>query len=75
MVYACLTFPILAQSSAVQPTIQSSKKQESLSGPFLLKEQTRLVNVDVVVEDSKGNHVHGLKAEDFEVYEQTSGGC
>lgn len=34
-----------------------------------LRTQVRLTTVDVVVTDSKGNPVHGLKQDDFEVFE------
>lgn len=71
VVFACLASTILAQSSAPQSKSQTAEKPEALSSPFLLREHTRMVNVDVVVEDSKGNHIHGLTPGDFEIYEET----
>jgi VWFA-related protein len=36
-----------------------------------LRTFSRLVTLEVVVKDSKGNHIKGLKAGDFKVFEQT----
>ena len=32
---------------------------------------SRMVTLEVVVKDAKGNHVAGLKPEDFQIFEQT----
>lgn len=53
----------------------ASSKSKETSGtksmPFTMREYSRMVNLDVVVEDKKGHHIHGLKASDFKVYEET----
>ena len=36
-----------------------------------LRTYTRMVNLEVVAKDAKGNHIQGLKAEDFQIEEQT----
>ncbi|HEY9138861.1 MAG TPA: hypothetical protein VIM67_11360, partial [Terriglobus sp.] len=38
-----------------------------------LRTDVRLTTVDVVVTDGKGNPVHGLKAEDFSIFENKKG--
>ena len=37
----------------------------------MMKSYSRMVTLDVVVEDHKGHHITGLKAGDFQIYEQT----
>jgi len=67
-------FPTLyAQNSSSQPKAApaTGQPQETSSSPFVLRQYSRMVNVDVVVKDGKGNHIRGLKAEDFQIYEQT----
>jgi VWFA-related protein len=56
--------PAVAAASAPQGTPPSS-------GP--LKTNTRLIAVDVVVTDSHGNAIRGLKAGDFQISEEHSG--
>ena len=67
--FLCVALPMLAESSpSQQPTRSDASEPQA---PFILRQYTRMVNVDVVVKDAKGNHIRGLKAEDFELYEQT----
>ena len=53
----CLPLPIRAQDSSSQPKAQTAetKPPETPAATFVLKQYTRVVNLDVVVEDSKGN--------------------
>jgi VWFA-related protein len=64
---------MFAQDSSPQAKAAETKseQQEAPSSSFVFRQYSRMVNVDVVVKDGKGNHIRGLKAEDFEIYEQT----
>ncbi len=63
---------VTAQSSSSIPKARTAgSNPENPGAAFTLKKYSRMVNLDVVVEDSKGNHIRGLKAADFEIYEQT----
>lgn len=57
--------PVLAQ---VRPAPAASPSPTP-AGAFISRETVVVTNVDVVVEDSKGNRVTGLKREDFIVIE------
>jgi VWFA-related protein len=41
------------------------------SSALTLRTFTRMVNLELVVKDSKGHHIEGLKAGDFRIFEQT----
>jgi len=72
LVFVCLSLPIIAQDSPSQPKAKPTESQpQESSSPFVFRQYSRMVNVDVVVKDAKGNHVRGLKAGDFEISEQT----
>src|SRR5258706_243196 len=43
--------------------------QTEAPAPYLEKMDIRVINVDVVVTDKKGNRVRGLTRDDFEIYE------
>ena len=70
-----LALPILSQDSPSQAKapLTKSQGQETSGSSFVFRQYSRMVNVDVVVKDAKGNHIRGLKAGDFEIYEQTPG--
>jgi VWFA-related protein len=42
---------------------------DQAAGPGVLRTESNLVNLDVVVTDKKGNYVHDLKIGDFKVFE------
>ena len=64
--------PGARKSAAVVHAQQSSQPapaaQAQSSGAPVLKAESRVVRVDVVVMDKKGNYVEDLKANDFKVY-------
>ena len=49
---------------------QVNPAQEPVGGDYVLKSESPLVVLDVVVTDKKGEPVHGLKASDFTVLEK-----
>src|ERR1051326_3858272 len=53
------TAALAADTPKQKPAAEVPKLVESLD--------VRVINVDVVVTDKRGNHVHGLKKEDFEI--------
>ena len=55
-----------SQDSAQQPAAQPPAPQAAAPA---IKAESKIVRVDVVVTDKKGNYVHDLKADDFKVYE------
>jgi len=59
-----------AQNPALKPVSQQAQTKAS-SPSLTLHSYSRMVTLEVVVKDSKGNHVTGLKPEDFQVFEQT----
>ena len=63
-----LVLPGTAQSSTPQP---QAATPEASSQALTLRTFTRMVNLDVVIEDKAGHHVTGLKAGDFRIFEQT----
>src|ERR1700734_52315 len=54
------------QLASQAPTPQEPAPQAQAPA---IKTESRVVRVDVVVTDKKGNYVHDLKADDFKVYE------
>ena len=60
-----------AQSSAAQQTPSAAQETSPANLPAapVIKKESRLVLVDAVVTDKKGNYVSDLKQEDFRVYE------
>ncbi len=55
---------------AVRGLFSAPQQQESLPGQGpVIRAETRLVLVDAVVTDKKGNYIRDLKAEDFKVWE------
>src|SRR6516165_973682 len=57
-----------AQQPAASPAAQDTSQQPLPVAPVIRKE-ARLVLVDAVVADKKGNYVHDLTQNDFKVYE------
>ncbi len=57
---AAITMPLIARDGAGErPVIPRAGETIEVS----------VINVDVVVTDKRGNHVHGLTKDDFEIYE------
>jgi VWFA-related protein len=59
---------VCAQEQPAPPAAQASSPTEQQSGPVIRKE-TKLVLVDAVVTDKKGNYVRDLTKTDFKVFE------
>jgi VWFA-related protein len=66
----CLTLPCAAQSPALKPVSQQAPARPPVPS-LTLRTYSRMVTLEVVVKDAKGNHVTGLKPEDFQLFEQT----
>ena len=64
---ACLFAASALQVSAWQAPAQP--QQEPIDSHTTIRSETRLVLVDSVVTDKKGNYVHDLTQKDFKVYE------
>jgi VWFA-related protein len=58
--------PAASVPATDQPAQQPSSQQ---APPVVIKQESRLVLVDAVVTDKKGNYVRDLKQSDFKVYE------
>jgi len=69
----CLSLPPIAQSASPHTASRQTVAGPSAStaSTFTLHTYSRMVTLEVVVKDSKGNHVTGLKPEDFNLSEQT----
>jgi hypothetical protein len=65
--FVCIAFPATPQSPAPQP---QSTQAGSAPG-FTLQTFSRMVTLELVVKDAKGNHLTGLQPSDFHVFEQT----
>src|SRR5580700_9897973 len=57
-----------APSPAAPATAAGPASQPQQNGP-VVRSETRLVRVDVIVTDKKGNYIHDLSAKDFKVYD------
>jgi VWFA-related protein len=57
-----------APSSGAAPVATAPIPQPQQNGP-LVRSETRIVRVDVIVTDKKGNYIHDLTAKDFKVYD------
>jgi VWFA-related protein len=74
---------VLVISAVAVAGISAGAQQEPQHRPVMpgqaapasntIKTQTRLITVDVVVTDSHGNPVPGLKQEDFQIFEEHAG--
>ncbi len=58
---AALAFPLGAQKKPSEPEMS----------PLVMNVDVRVIDVDVVVTDKRGNPITGLKAEDFEIFENS----
>jgi len=65
----CLPLPTLAQHAS--PSSKPNATPVSAHTQYTMKAYSRMVTLDVVVENRKGRHIRGLKAGDFQIYEQT----
>jgi len=66
----CIALPSTAQSPASQ--LQSTQAETATTAPgFTLQTFSRMVTLELVVKDAKGNHITGLQPSDFRVFEQT----
>ena len=61
----------VSQASGTQAGQGQSAASAESSPPFTLRSFTRMVNLELVVKDSKGKHIQGLRADDFQLFEQT----
>ncbi|MGB8475118.1 MAG: VWA domain-containing protein [Candidatus Acidiferrum sp.] len=59
----------LAQLAAQTPPEQAPAAEASKAPGVVIKRESRLVLVDAVVTDKKGNYIHDLTENDFKVYE------
>jgi VWFA-related protein len=59
--------PARAQVAPTQAATEPSSQPQQ-NGP-VVRSETRLVRVDVIVTDKKGNYIHDLTANDFKVYD------
>jgi VWFA-related protein len=66
---ALATLAALLAGWAAAPRLSAQEKPGAGSAPFIAREGVSVTNLDVVVTDSKGNRVTGLKKEDFIVVE------
>src|SRR5437870_12612449 len=64
-----LALSVPVQTASVQSQKNSEQKDQKKQNDSLIRLETELVQIDVVVHDSKGHLVRELKREDFEVLE------
>jgi VWFA-related protein len=64
----CLAQAQDAPSPAAPPAAAEPAPQQQQNGP-VVRSETRLVRVDVIVTDKRGNYIHDLSANDFKVYD------
>jgi VWFA-related protein len=75
VLFAALLVLALAGVSRAQqttaPDAQGAAAQTPVSAPngSVLRAESRVVRVDVIVTDKKGNYIHGLTARDFHVFD------
>ncbi|OLC86819.1 MAG: hypothetical protein AUH88_03935 [Acidobacteria bacterium 13_1_40CM_4_61_5] len=75
LLFLVASVPARGQSAPPPPPGQETTAQQSPSGAqsgapvAVIKKESRLVLVDAVVMDKKGNYVHDLKQPDFRVFE------
>src|ERR1700686_636621 len=61
--------PCFAQDSPAAPAAPAAAAQQPLQVGPTIKKGARVVLVDAVVPDKKGNYIHDLTQNDFKVYE------
>ena len=64
-----VALPSFAQDSSPAPTPPAAEPQQPMQVASTIKKESRLVLVDTVVTDKKGNYIHDLSQGDFKVYE------
>jgi len=64
-----VAFPSFAQDSPPATTPPAAEPQQPMQVASTIKKESRLVLVDTVVTDKKGNYIHDLSQGDFKVYE------
>jgi len=72
IIAAALVFAIPSLSWAQQPPpppAQATPAAEPVAGGVVIKKESKLVLVDAVVTDKKGEYIRDLKREDFKVFE------
>lgn len=72
LIFSLMSLPGTSQASRKDPPPGSGSSSSSDEVASVIRTFTRMVTLEVVVKDSKGNHVTGLKPEDFQVFEQTT---
>ena len=72
LLFGCMALPGAAQDPLYKPVSQQTESRPPAPS-LTVHTYSRMVTLEVVVKDAKGNHVTGLKPEDFEVFEQTPG--
>src|SRR3984893_1345372 len=60
---------LTAQTSPQEPAAPTQTAAEPQASPAVIKKESRLVLVDAVVTDKKGNYVRNLADKDFKIYE------
>jgi hypothetical protein len=66
-----LCFGVQAVAQSPIPQTQSTQAESNPTEPMVtLQTFSRMVNIELVVKDSKGNHIKGLKPSDFRLFEQ-----
>jgi VWFA-related protein len=68
VVWAGAGFAQAQQSAAPDPARQSSAAPGTATAP-VIRAESRIVRVDVIVTDKKGNYIHDLSPKDFRVYD------
>ena len=61
--------PARAQDAPAAPPAAAEPASQSPQNGPVVRSETRLVRVDVIVTDKKGNYIHDLTANDFKVYD------
>jgi len=64
--------PLVAQQAQIQPQppkAQATSQKPAEMAPYVEKIDVRVISIDVIVTDKKGNRVTGLTKDDFLIYE------
>lgn len=65
------TLAILTAAAIALPLVAQKKQQDPEPKPFVEQMEIRIINVDVIVTDKRGNYIPNLKAEDFTILENS----
>jgi VWFA-related protein len=66
-----LTLPGISQVSQTEPQPREQVEDQSSKPSITFRATTRMVTLEVVAKDHQGRHASGLKASDFQVFEQS----